>query len=180
MSRLTNYIIRGAVGTVVGLAIGETLITTIEAVKMRNYIIKRVSQPDENGDVNMESVKEAKSAKHFLKCMREAAKHRVEEIKKDPGAEICAIWGCITYFAGNWQGFNTGFLKGFDHGANGINALMNYFKDKFPDEMTSIIKKAKANNVDVLLTEYAHNNTIERIRWVAEACDLPVIKEVEA
>jgi hypothetical protein len=34
--------------------------------------------------------------------------------------------------------------------------------------------------VHVLLAEYAHGNTIEKLSWVAEACDLPVIKEVEA
>lgn len=175
MNNLGKYILQAAVITATSVAITESLIVVKDTIKMRKAAIKKYR---EDGATDKEIKEQSKTI--WLESLKTAAKIRVESIKNDPGAEICAIWGCITYFIGGWQGFNTGFLKGFGHGANGIDALMDYFKDKFPDEMTSIIKKATADNADVLLAEYAHNNTIERIRWVAEACDLPVIKEVEA
>lgn len=178
MSQLTNYIIRGAVASLVGLAIGEALITTVEAVKIHKTVIKAVKEPDENGVVNMESVKEAKSVKHFLKCMREAAIRRVKEIKKDPMNEIMALWGCATYLFGNWKGYFRGYHNGWDYGSEDINRLMQHFKDKYPVELTALVKKAIEDKDKVELSKFIDGDTLHTASWVAEACDLPKIKEV--
>lgn len=178
MSQLTNYIIRGAVASLVGLAIGEVLITTVEAVKIHKTVIKAVKEPDENGVVNMESVKEAKSVKHFLKCMRAAAIKRVEEIKRDPMAELAALWGCATYLIGNWKGYFNGFHNGWDYGSGDANRLMKHFKDKYPVELTALVKRALNDKDEVQLSSFVKGDTLYSSSWIAERFDLPKIKEV--
>lgn len=178
MSQLTNYIIRGAVASLVGLAIGEVLITTVEAVKIHKTVIKAVKETDENGVVNMESVKEAKSVKHFLKCMREAAIRRVKEIKKDPMNEIMSLWGCAAYLFGNWKGYWNGFKGGWDYGSEDVNRLIKHFKDKYPVELSALVKKAIDDKDSIELSRWLKGDTLYSSSWVAEACDLPKIKEV--
>lgn len=178
MSQLTNYILRGTVAAIAGVAIGEALIVTLEAVKIHKHVIKAVKEPDENGVVNMESVKEAKSVKHFLRCIKTAAIKRVEEIKRDPMGEIMALWGCTTYLVGNWKGYFRGYHNGWDYGSEDVNRLMAHFKDKYPVELTALVKKAIEDKDKIELSKFIDGDILHTSSWVAEACDLPKIKEV--
>jgi len=173
MSTLTNYIVKAAVCTVSAVVVVEGMMVVKDTIKMKRATVKQLRT---NGYAEKDIKEQSKDI--WLESIKEAARHRVEQIKTEPFGEIMGIWGCITYFLGNWQGYNHGYLRGFDNASDGVNQLVRYFKDKFPEEMTSIINKAKRDNADVLLAQYAHGSTIERLRWVAEACDLPNFKEV--
>lgn len=178
MSTLTNYIVKGAMYGLLGLAIGEVGITLIEAVKIRKDTIKEAEKPDKDGVVDLELVKESKSAKIFLKCIERAAKIRVAEIKKDPMAEIMALWGCATYMFGNWKGFWNGFKGGWDYGSEDVNRLMAHFRDKYPVELAALVKRAIDDKDSVELSRWFKGETLHTASWVAEQCDLPKIKEV--
>jgi len=176
MSNLGNYIIRGAVAGLVGLALGEALVTTVEAVKIRKNYIKALKEDKDVPQEHVDKVK--KSGKIWLDAIKEAAKKRVEDIKKDPGAEICAIWGCATYLFGNWKGFFRGYYNGWDYGSADVNRLMEHFKDKYPVELTALVKKAIEDKDKVELSKFIDGDVLHTASWVAEACDLPKIKEV--
>lgn len=173
MSALTNYIVKAAVCTMTAVVVTEGLLIVKDTIKMKRAAVKQLRT---DGHAEKDIKDSAKTI--WLESIKEAARHRVEMIKTEPFGEIMGIWGCVTYFLGNWQGFNHGYLRGFDNASDGVNQLVRYFKDKFPEEMTSIINKARRDNADILLAQYAHGSTIERLRWVAEACDLPNFKEV--
>lgn len=178
MSTLSNYIVKGAMYGLLGLAIGEAIIVTTEAIRMHKNVIKVAKTPDMDGVVNMKDVNEAKSLNHFLKCMKVAAMKRVAEIKKDPGAEICAIWGCATYLFGSWKGFWNGFKGGWDYGSEDVNRLMAHFRDKYPVELAALVKRAIDDKDSVELSRWFKGETLHTASWVAEQCDLPKIKEV--
>ena len=178
MSSLTNYIVRGAVAGLIGLAVGESMIVAVETIKIRKNYIKALKEDKDIPQEHVDKVK--KSGKIWLDSIKAAAKKRVEDIKKDPGAEFAALWGCATYLIGNWKGFFRGYEKGWDYGGGDIDRLMEFFKDKYPIETTALVKRAIDDKASVVLSQWAHGDTWHRASWVAEACDLPKIKEVLA
>jgi hypothetical protein len=177
MTQLGNYILKGAIATVISVVAGEALLVAVDTIKVRKATIKKIK---EDKTVDIEVVKQASSIKKVPTYIKVAAKKRVAEIKKNPGAEIMAIWGCATYLFGNWTGYWNGFKEGWNFGGKDTNKLLDFFRSKVPNEWNAMITKLKDMEASVDLSKWVHKDILYSSKWVAEAADLADIVDTVA
>ena len=121
-----NYLLRSAglvlAGCAVGMGISEGFIIAKSAKKLR------------------EAAEDLKT----LDAIKEAAKKRVEEIKKDPREIIFPLYsgfvGGMAWACGNWTGWHKGWKQGvFDGIREGILGLERQWIGKCPKEFRKFI-----------------------------------------
>ena len=184
MSNLTNYILKGAIATVAGIALGETILVAIDTIRVRKEILKSLKEDPEVSNEDYEELR--KSYKPVMKSIKIAAKKRVEQIKKDPAAEICAIWGCTTYLIGNWKGSMRGFVNGWNLGTEDGDKIIDVMRKYAPNEFNSMIEKVRKNGPDkVMLSYFNIGEDFHSSSWLPSECKLAevidtVAKEVKS
>ena len=109
-------------GALAGALVGEAFITYKEYKKMRN------DYPDMK----------------TMDAIKQAAKERVEEIKRDPRAEVTALWTTVAsafmYCMGIKLGDKIGYDRGvYDGAGKGIDSFIQALKKNVPDEFKKFI-----------------------------------------
>ena len=176
---LASYIFKGAICAVAGVAIGEALIIGVDTIKVRKAYIKALKEDPQVPEDQLDEVK--KSGRIWIDSIKVAAKKRVEEMKKDPAAEICALWGCTTYLIGNWQGHWRGFISGWDIGKDDSDTLINIMKRYAPTEFNTMLEKIRNVGPDsVLLSHFVHKDKLYSSSWVPSECKLAEVVDTIA
>lgn len=179
MSTLTNFIIKGAIASVAGVLICETVIVGIQTVKIRKEHIKSLQ---ECSDVSKETIDEAKKSKNvWLASLKAAAKMRVEHIKKDPTEEFCTLWGCATYMFGLWKGSRTGFVSGWKANGEEVDTVIDVMRKYAPSEFNTMLEKVRKTGPDkVLLSHFAYGDELHWRDWVPSECKLAEVVDTVA
>lgn len=150
---ITKYVAKAVALSVGAIVVVETASVVAKAVKLRKEVIKQVSSEN---PVNLELVKEAKSPRQFMNTIKEAAKIRVAEIKKDPREIFIGVYGLFAMWTGHYFGAAQGAIQGYNYAAQGPDKIINIFRKLAPDEFKAMVKKCKeigGENTEYPLTE---------------------------
>ena len=180
-----KYIFSAVVATAVSITAAEVITTVVTAKKMVDAYKKEVGE-DQYKNLNKDQKK-----KLYSDSIKEAAKARVESIKKDPRSEIFVIAAMGYYFVGNWMGYRAGAKNAFGRGARfTVDKYIDILKKYAPEEFNQMLRKIQTikpedilisrMNIDGVFTKYK-----DEIIWDPKYCkDAEVIdgvaKEVTA
>lgn len=130
MAPILKHIVKAAVCITVGIALAETAIVVVDAVKTRKQVNKLKKEDEPKMKIS--------------EAIISAAKKRVDEIKKDPKAEIISLAYGVGLWMGDWCGTIDADKRVYKGASNAaIKGLFNLFRQKAPDEFNSMIEKLK-------------------------------------